>query len=157
VVTIVINENSNAQFQANTAATKKDANSTNDSRIPLLDFLKVGLLDTVLKGNSTGVNSSVTGQGQTAQVGRFQTRMAAVVKQVLPNGTMLVEGTRTVKINRESQLFTLSGIIRQDDIRSDNTILSENLANAEIRSEGIGLIYDRQRRGILTRILDFLF
>ena len=70
---------------------------------------------------------------------------------------MLIEGARLVKVNNETQNLVLTGIVRPDDVRSDNTVASENLANAEIKSEGIGLIVDRQRRGLLTRLLDWLF
>ena len=74
-----------------------------------------------------------------------------------PNGNMLVEGTRMVKLNKEDQAITFSGTIRSDDVRADNTILSENIAEVRITNVGKGLISDRQRRGIITRILDWLF
>lgn len=157
VITIIISENSNASFQGATQTTKKDSTDTTGNKVPLLDFLKVGLLDTLISGGTTGANASMSGSGTSSAKGVFTARMAAVVKQILPNGTLLIEGTRSVKVNRDTQLLTLSGIIRLDDIRPDNTILSENMANAEIKSEGIGQIYDRQRKGILTRILDWIF
>ena len=62
-----------------------------------------------------------------------------------------------MKINRDTQQMTLTGMCRLDDIRLDNTLLSENLANAEIKSEGIGMIYQRQRRGFVTKLMDWLF
>lgn len=157
IVTIIISEINQAQFQGGTQVTKQEQNNVGPNSVPLANWLKVGLLDTLLSGGSTNVNSQMNTQGQTTAQGRFSARMAAVVKQVLPNGTLLVEGTRQVKINKEAQLLTLSGIIRQDDVRGDNTVLSENIANAEIKSEGVGLIYDRQRKGLLTRLLDWLF
>ena len=157
LITIIVSESSSASFAGSTAATKKDSNDTTGSKIPLVDFLKVGLLDTILQGGTTSASGSTTGSGTSTAKGDFTARMTAVVKQVLPNGTLLVEGTRSVKVNRDTQLLTLSGIIRVDDIKPDNTVLSENLANAEIKSEGIGIIYDRQRKGILTKILDWIF
>lgn len=157
IVTIIISEVNQAQFQGGTQVTKQEQNNVGPNSVPLANWLKVGLLDTLLSGGSTNVNSQMNTQGQTTAQNRFSARMAAVVKQVLPNGTLLIEGTRQVKINKEAQLLTLSGVIRQDDVRGDNTVLSENIANAEIKSEGVGLIYDRQRKGLLTRLLDWLF
>lgn len=157
VVTIIVSETSTASFNANTSATKKDNTQTGPNSVPLLDFLNVGLLKTLLRPGNTQADSTVAGAGQTAQQGRFSARISAIVKQVFPNGTMLVEGARLVKVNKETQNLVLTGIVRPDDVRSDNTVLSENLAGAEIKSEGIGLIMDRQRRGILTRLLDWLF
>jgi flagellar L-ring protein precursor FlgH len=83
--------------------------------------------------------------------------MSVIVREVTPSGQLVVEGTRSLVTNRETQTLVLSGIVRRDDIRADNTVLSTNLADAEIRMEGKGLIADRQRRGILTQIMDWLF
>ncbi len=157
VVTIIVSESSASSFSANTTATKKDTTATGPNSVPLVDFLRVGLLSTILRPQSTNANSTVSGAGSTAQQGRFSARLSAVVKAVLPNGTMLIEGSRMVKVNNETQNLVLTGIVRPDDVRSDNTVLSESLASAEIKSEGIGLVVDRQRRGILTRLIDWLF
>jgi flagellar L-ring protein precursor FlgH len=70
---------------------------------------------------------------------------------------MVIEGTRMVKVNKEDQAITFAGIVRADDVRADNTVLSENIAEVRITNVGKGLISDRQRRGIITRILDWLF
>ena len=157
VVTILVSESSAANFSANTTATKKDNTQTGPNSVPLLDFLRVGLVNTLLRPGNTQADSTVAGSGQTAQRGQFTARISAVVKQVFPNGTMLIEGARLVKVNNETQNLVLTGVVRPDDVRSDNTVASENLANAEIKSEGIGLIVDRQRRGLLTRLLDWIF
>ena len=69
----------------------------------------------------------------------------------------MIEGTRTIVVNKETQLFRLTGIIRIQDIKPNNTVLSESIAQAEIRMEGKGQIADRQRKGILTTILDWIF
>lgn len=157
VVTILISESSAANSNASTSATKKDTTKTGPNSIPLLDFLRVGLLNTILRPASTAADSVVSGQGQTNYQNKFNAQISAIVKQVFPNGTMLIEGARLIKVNNETQNLVLTGIIRPDDVRSDNTVLSEKIAGAEIKSEGIGLIADRQRRGILTRLLDWLF
>ena len=70
---------------------------------------------------------------------------------------MLIEGTRAIRVNKETQLFRLSGVIRRDDIRPDNTLLSESLADARIEVDGKGQVSDRTRRGVITRLLDWLF
>lgn len=70
---------------------------------------------------------------------------------------MVVEGTRVIKVNKEEQMITFTGIVREDDVLADNTVLSERVAEAKITNLGKGLAADRQRRGIITRILDWLF
>jgi flagellar L-ring protein FlgH len=156
VLTVIISEASVGQYQANTQSSKKDSSNSKNS-VPLIDWVRVGLLSSIANGSNTSSDAQLQAQGTSTQQGKLTARMTVVIKQILTNGTFVVEGTRAVKINRDTQQLTLSGICRMDDIRVDNSILSENLANAEIKSEGIGLIYERQRRGLITRMLDWLF
>ena len=74
-----------------------------------------------------------------------------------PNGHLIIEGTRKIVINRETQLFKLTGIVRRDDITPDNSVLSESIAQAEIRFEGKGQIANKQRQGLLSQLMDWLF
>lgn len=148
IVTVVINENSSSTYNASTTTTKTDTNSISNA-IPLLQGL--------FAAASTGANSSVAGAGTTSNSNVFTAEMSVIVKQVLPNGNLVIEGTRSVKTNKDTQTFKLTGIIRPDDIRSDNTVLSASINDAHIEVDGKGQIAERQRRGILTRILDWLF
>lgn len=157
ILTVVISETSSSTFAASTSATKKDDTTVNPANIPLLNWLNVPLLNQIFGGGSTGANSTVSGSGQTSQTGRFTARMSVMVKEVLPNGNLVIEGVRWIKVNNETQSFKLTGIIRRDDIRSDNTILSENIAEAQIKAEGKGTVAERQRKGVITQLLDWLF
>ncbi len=157
IITILISEQTISQFVANTTASKKDSNTVDPVQAGLLSWLKVPALSALLGGASTGANSTVAGQGSTLGSSNFVARVAAIVREVLPNGNMIIEGTRDMKVNKEVQMLVISGVIRRDDVNPDNTITSEKLAMAEIRSDSKGMIGDRQRRGFLTRILDWLF
>lgn len=149
VVTILISEVSSGTFTASTTAARSVNNSITKALGPIIGGL---IPDLGTMGSST-----TDGKGATTQVGKLTARMTAVVKKVLPNGTMVIEGSRSVQVNKETQTFKLSGLIRRDDIRPDNTVLSENIAEAQINVDGKGQINDRQKRGILTRLLDWLF
>lgn len=149
VVTILISEVSSGTFTASTTAARSVNNSITKALGPIIGGL---IPDLGTMGSST-----TDGKGATTQVGKLTARMTAVVKKVLPNGTMIIEGSRSVQVNKETQMFKLSGLIRRDDIRPDNTVLSENIAEAQINVDGKGQINDRQKRGILTRLLDWLF
>lgn len=150
LVTIVISETSAARFAADTSLTKSDSNSTTPPSIG-------GFFGRLLRPLSSSSESSNSGSGETNASGRVSFRLTAIVREVLPNGNLVLEGARTVTINREVQTFKLSGVVRRDDVMANNTVMSESIADAEIRVEGRGGIYDRQRRGILTRLLDWLF
>jgi flagellar L-ring protein FlgH len=149
LLTILIGEFSNSSFSAATSASKSESNRVNASLGPILSRLIPEL--------GTSASSSMAGQGATSQSGRFVARMTVKVVEVLPNGNLIIEGRRWIQVNKELQSFKLTGIVRRDDVRSDNTILSEQIADAEIIAEGKGTIADRQRRGVITRLLDWLF
>ena len=83
-------------------------------------------------------------------------QIAARVVKVLDNGNMVVEGRRSVVVNNETQVITLSGVIRPEDVTSNNTILSSQVADAEIQMEGRGVLAEAQSPGILFRFLDWL-
>ena len=150
LVTILISESSAASFAASTNAEKKDDNTFSTNVLNTL----FGLLN---PAPTSAANSKTGGTGSTSQNGSLRARLTASVTHVLPNGNLVIEGSRVLTINKETQTFKLSGVIRRDDIAPDNSVLSESIAQAEIRFEGKGQIADRQRKGILTRILDWIF
>ncbi len=150
VVTIIISESSASKIAATTTANKKDSNKVG------FNFF-ANFLNGIFQPYTTNADSSVSGDGSTSRTGTMTARMSAIVRKVMPNGNLVIEGTRSLATNKETQIYKLSGIVRPDDIRADNTVRSENIAEAEIRMDGKGLISDRQRRGIITRILDWLF
>jgi len=149
LITILISEISSTSFTAQTNTAKNDSAGILKGLGPILGNLIPAL--------NIGANSATAGSGSTSQVGAFQARMTAKIKKILPNGQFMIEGTRSITTNKDTQTFALTGIIRKEDIRPDNTILSENIADAQIKAQGKGQIADRQRRGILVRLLDWLF
>jgi len=150
ILTVIVDEKTLADFKASTQATKNDSNSVN------AQFF-IGLLDSLFKPVTTGANSSVSGDGQTSQSSRMTATMSTVVKQVMPNGNLVIEGRRSLITNKQTQTIVFSGIVRPTDITPNNTVRSVNVAEAEIKMDGTGLISQRQRKGILTQIIDWLF
>ena len=73
---------------------------------------------------------------------------------VLPNGYLVLEGTKDVQVNSEHQLVTVRGVIRPADLTTGNIISSNQIAQMEIRINGKGVVNDAIRRpNILYRIL----
>ncbi len=156
LVTIKIMENASA---TNKAGTTTDRSSTlsagitsffgaelkNPSDSPFFNpFGTVG-------GN---ISSEFEGTGQTQRSGALTAYMTARVADILPNGNLVIEGNREVRVNAENQLITLTGIIRPRDISADNVIQSTYIADARIGYSGKGVLNDRQKPGWLTRIID---
>jgi flagellar L-ring protein FlgH len=152
LVTILISESSVATFSATTATNKKDENSAVQNVISgLFSFLSPN------KEKTSSASGSSQGGGNTNQSGTLRARLTAEVKAVTSTGNLILEGSRKITINKETQLFKLTGIVRRDDIAPDNTVLSESVAQAEISVFGKGQIADRTRKGLITTIIDWIF
>ena len=75
--------------------------------------------------------------------------------KVFDNGNITIEGSKRITVNREESKLYVKGTVRSRDVTSANTILSAQIANAEIELKGKGPLWNNQRRGLLTRILDW--
>jgi flagellar L-ring protein precursor FlgH len=97
--------------------------------------------------NLAGVNSSSTidGAASTGRETSISTSLAARVTYVLPNGYLVVEGTKEVQVNSERQTVTVRGVVRPNDL-TNNTVLSDHLAQLEVRVNGKGVVADAIRR-----------
>jgi len=101
-------------------------------------------------------DSSSTGKGSVARQEKVELTVAALVMEVLPNGALLVSGRQEVRVNAEMRELTVAGIIRPEDIASDNTIRHTQMAEARISYGGRGQLSAVQRPRIGQRIADAL-
>jgi len=102
-------------------------------------------------GSST---SSFGGKGDTTRKGTVTATITAKVIEVFPNSNMAVESRKEVVVNNEKQIVVLRGIVRPDDITTNNVVLSQNVADAQIYLVGDGVLADKQSQGWLVRFLD---
>jgi flagellar L-ring protein FlgH len=82
--------------------------------------------------------------------------VAARVIDVLPNGSLVIEGKRETAFSGEQQTIVLRGVVRREDISANNLVYSYNIADASIHITSKGTITDVQRKGWFTRIWDKL-
>ena len=73
------------------------------------------------------------------------------------NNTMLIEGRQKIVVNGEEQEIVLTGLVRGEDVAPDNTVLSTFVADAEISFVGTGVVGDKNKPGIITRLFNWLF
>jgi flagellar L-ring protein precursor FlgH len=98
--------------------------------------------------------SSLDGTGETSRETVLQTTLSARVTHVLPNGLLVVEGHKAVRVNSEMQNVIVRGLIRPVDVAPTNSIYSDQLAELEIAIDGKGVVGDAIRRpNLLYRIL----
>lgn len=100
-----------------------------------------------------GMESEFEGTGTTKRSGDLNAYITALVTQVLPNGNLVVTGSREVLINNENQIIQLTGMVRPRDIGANNQVLSTYVADARISYSGTGVVNDRQKPGWLTNIV----
>ncbi len=156
IVTIVVSETTKGTSNAKTSTSRNSSTTAGISGLLGLDkslqAMNAKLNPTIQVGGSA--SNSLKGEGDTSRGSTFATRITARVMKVLDNGNLAIEGWRQLKMNGESQYVVISGIIRPDDITSDNLISSQYIADARIDYVGDGIINDKMRPGWLTRIVD---
>lgn len=150
VITIQVNESASA---ATTGATKTGRTSSASSAINALGGVTKSAGAWANLANLSGT-TAVNGQGTTSRDITFSTTITARVTHVLPNGYMVVEGSKDIDVNSERQTITVRGVVRPIDLSTANIVLSDHLGQMEIRLNGKGVVGDAIRRPfILYRLL----
>ena len=150
IVTVIVSEKASAVASGSTKTAR--TSSAKNSITALAGPTKVG----GALANLTGLSgeSKLDGQGTTTRDTTLTTSLSARVVQVLPNGYLLVEGTKNIQVDGEHQVVAVRGVIRPSDISTANTVPSTRLAELEVRINGKGVINDATHRPfILYRLL----
>jgi len=156
ILTIKVNFTDQANI---TNETQRSRKNTEDSGIdnffgkPKVPILNTHVPTRIFTADST---SSSDGKGSVARQEQLVTNVAGVVTQVLPNGNLVVEGKQEIRVNFEIRELIVAGIIRPEDIESDNTIDSSKIAQARIAYGGRGQITDVQQPRYGQQVLDVL-
>jgi flagellar L-ring protein precursor FlgH len=98
-----------------------------------------------------------TGQATMNRKGRLVAKVPARVVEILPDGTLRLEGSREVTSNGEHELLHLTGLVRPIDIAADNSVVSSLMADARIQYNGKGTLTNGQRMSRLMRLINWIF
>jgi flagellar L-ring protein FlgH len=159
IVTIIISESSTGY---NKAGTDTSRDSSTDAQISALLGMETSILEAnqnmggQIKIGGTSANS-LKGAGNTSRGNTLSARITARVIRVLENGNLAIEGRRQVTVNAEDQFIVISGIIRPDDITTDNLVASQYISDARILYTGKGIVNDKLRPGWMTRVVDWVW
>ena len=126
---------------------KSSSNSVSDG---------TGILSFIRSLSLTTSNTSA-GDGSVERKHHATGTVACLVTEVLPNGNLVIEGTRDVRTSDEILQFQIIGVIRPQDVNSDNQINSSLIANAELAVKGRGIISRTQKPGVVTQVLQAVF
>ena len=102
----------------------------------------------------TNSASEFSGSGTTSRNNKVSATLAARVIGVLQGNILQLEGVRQTRVNNETQYIVITGLVRASDVKADNTVLSTQIANAEISYYGQGVVSDKQKPGWFTRLMD---
>ena len=149
VVTIRVLETTQAVASADAKNSKTTAASAGFDNLFGAEKL-IKELPTMLSGKGS---SSFEGEGSTSRATTLETTLTARVIDVLPNGYLVVEGMREIRVNNENQSVYLSGVVRPDDIASNNVVLSSSIAQMSVRLQGKGMVSQPIKPGWLYKIL----
>ncbi|MGO4174410.1 flagellar basal body L-ring protein FlgH [Bosea sp. TAF32] len=159
LVTVKVKFTDRAQLDNTTKRTRKNGEDFGAARImgfenKLDKFLPDGSnAGELLKLDSEG---SSEGAGSVRRSEQLATNVAAVVTQNLPNGNLVIEGKQEIRVNFEIRELIVAGVIRPEDIESDNTIDSTKIAQARIAYGGRGQITDVQQPRYGQQVMDIL-
>jgi len=153
-VTVNITDKANIANETQRSRTNKEDSGITDfiGAQTITQPLKI-LPGRILTADST---ASSDGKGSVNRQEALQTNVAAVVTQVLPNGNLVVEGKQEIRVNYEIRELIVAGIVRPEDIQSDNTIDSSKIAQARIAYGGRGQIMDVQQPRYGQQVMDVL-
>lgn len=160
LVTISITETAKASEIANTKTSRDSGVKVGISSLfglsfPMKAFTNKDVdIDTALEGTVGNVSQ---GEGKTERQSSFTSFLTARVIQVLPNQNLVIQGRRHLRINNETEVVLLTGIIRPQDIDRNNVIPSTKVAEARVTISGFGVVSDKQRVGWLQRIFDHVW
>lgn len=123
---------------------------------------EINLANPVLFGNPVSVGSTTleaevegsrthSGEGASDQSNSLTGQVTAVVVGIYPNGNLIIRGEKMLTLNQGEEFVQISGVVRPDDIRADNTVLSTQVADAQITYAGKGALADANAPGWLGR------
>lgn len=144
LVTIIVSETQDLKNEESSDISKKTAV---DWAVTNFD-IKPNAFST-LPRLAASSDDQFNGAANYTKKGKFTARLTATVVDVLPNGNLVLQGRREIRMDKETKFLEFGGIVRRYDLKSDNSVASELVANARVSYRGEGpLTNGTNRRGL---------
>lgn len=151
LLTINLIENTTAQT---TAATSVDKSSDIAMAAPNIAGAPLTYKGRDLLSATISGERGFSGNGNSAQSNRLQGSITVTVVQRLPNGNLVVQGQKNMRLNQGDELVQIQGIVRAADINPDNSVPSSRVADARIAYGGRGAMAQSNSMGWLGRFFN---
>ncbi len=164
LITVIISEETIADVRGATKVDKRtrwewmlkefirlasEGNITESKLLPTARSTKPGVnMDSRLRNDNTASTQHST---------TLESKIQAEVVEILPNGNLVIEAKKAIKINDEEEIMTVKGIVSQGDVDLNNTVRSEKVASVEINFSSKGTVGNNQKRGWLTKIISSIW
>ena len=158
IVTVLVNITDAADMKNQTSTGRSGGEDMGVPNLFGLESQIPRIFRNAVAANLVSVNSNGTTSG-TAAIKRNETvtlRLAGVITQVLANGNLVVSARQEVRVNSELRELTVAGVIRSQDIGSDNTVHHDRMAEARIAYGGRGQLTYAQSPRYGQQLLDTL-
>jgi len=151
IISVILNEKTQAKKNAKTEL-KKD-NESNLNAVTGFGGVPVSVNGESLQFGISQ-DSNFKGDSKADQGNSLSGNISVHVLRVLPNGNLMIRGEKWLTLNNGDEYIRLTGVIRSKDISSNNTIVSNKVANARIQYAGTGSFADTNEQGWLTKFFN---
>jgi len=150
ILTVVLQESTSASKSADTSYDKNDEVELNEANIlgNNINFKGMSLL------TDPSMDRQFEGEASSDQSNSLQGSISVTVSDVLPNGILRIQGEKWLKLNQGDEYIRLTGLVRPQDIGTDNTVPSSKVADARIAYGGTGEFDQVNRQGWLSRFFN---
>ena len=142
IVTVLVTERASAVTRGNVQSARQSSAKSSVAALGGITRAKGPFAN--LANLST--DTSLKGEASTSRETVLNTSLSARVTQVLPNGNLVIEGSKEVIVNTDRQLVSIRGVVRPTDLTGNNVVPSDRVAQMEVRINGKGVVGDAVRR-----------
>ena len=154
VITVLIKVQDRAALDNSSQRSREGTHNLGWDLSQAIDWMGLSTSGTGSVSSDLSSGTEHQGKGKVARSETIDLRIAVVVRGVLPNGNLLVQGSQELRVNYELRVLSISGLVDVRDVKPDNTVTYDRIAEARMSYGGRGRISEVQQPGWGQQLLD---